>query len=302
MKTVAVFEKLYNLTPLARINSIAMSMFTKSSHASNKLFDKPFNGNSLECQASIRSIIESEIIPRLLKSERIDTSHGSKARPLRPLPTDAEVETFVNLCIASDPQSGQAFVDRMLQEGLNTEHIFLDLITPAARYMGKQWETDGMDFSQVTYGLVRLQAIAHAVGFAFQDGPIIRGEVKRAMIASAPGSEHILGATIVAEFFRKDGWQVVVEISPSAQELVQAARHEWFDTIGLSVSIEQQLRGLGQLVHKIKSESRNPRVAVLLGGPIFTTQELQAATFGAGAICTNAKEAVALALSLQPND
>jgi methanogenic corrinoid protein MtbC1 len=185
---------------------------------------------------------------------------------------------------------------------LNTEHIFLELITPAARYLGVQWETDGLDFSQVTHGLVRLHAIAHEIGFAYQDGPLVKGDVKRVMIASAPGSEHILGPTIVAEFFRKEGWQVVVEISPSANELVQAVGNEWFDTVGLSVSIEQQLTDLAMLVAQIKRFSRNPRVAVLLGGPIFTIRDLKAIDFGAGAICTNAKDAVALALSLQHND
>ena len=218
------------------------------------------------------------------------------------MPTEKEVETFVTLCISQDPLAAQVFVNRMLAEGLNTEHIFLELITPAARYLGTQWESDRMDFTQVTHGLVRLHAIAHEIGFAYQDGPLIKGDVKRVMIASAPGSEHLLGPTIVAEFFRKEGWQVVVEISPSAKELVQAVGNEWFDTVGLSVSIEQQLTDLAMLVAQIKRFSRNPRVAVLLGGPIFTIRDLEATTFGAGGICTNAKEAVSLALSLQPND
>lgn len=277
-------------------------MVYKSSSGYSDDFSKKYKGIPSECQSSILSIIESEIIPRLLKAEQVDTSQPNRAPASREMPSPQEIETFVNLCISHDQHVAQAFVNRMLAEGLNTEHIFLELITPAARYLGDQWESDGMDFSQVTHGLVRLHAIAHEIGFAYQDGPLIQGDVKRAMIASAPGSEHILGPTIVAEFFRKEGWQVVVEISPSANELVQAVSNEWFDTVGLSVSIEQQLTDLAMLVAKIKRFSRNPRVAVLLGGPIFTIRDLQATDFGAGGICTNAKEAVALALSLQPND
>ena len=106
----------------------------------------------------------------------------------------------------------------------------------------------------------------------------------------------------MADFFRKEGWQVVIEISSSKKELVQAVENEWFDTVGLSVSIASQLADLGDLVDKIKRCSRNPRIVVLLGGPIFIVENLQASDFGASGICVDAKEAVSLALALQPTD
>ena len=220
----------------------------------------------------------------------------------RAMPSKEEIHSFVNLCVSPDPHAAQIFVNRLLKEGLNTEHVFLELITPAARELGTQWDLDRMDFVDVTHGLVRLHAIAHEIGFAYRDGPVVQGDVKRVMIASAPGSKHLLGPTIVADFFRKEGWQVVVEISSSKKELVQAVENEWFDTVGLSVSIAPQLVDLGDLVDQIKRCSRNPRLVVLLGGPIFTVQNFQASDFGASVICIDAKEAVSLALALQPTD
>ena len=218
------------------------------------------------------------------------------------MPSKEEINSFVNLCVSPDPHAAQIFVNRLLKEGLNTEHIFLELITPAARELGNQWDLDRMDFVDVTHGLVRLHAIAHEIGFAYRDGPVVQGDIKRVMIASAPGSKHSLGPTIVADFFRKEGWQVVIEISSSKKELVQAVENEWFDTVGLSVSIASQLADLGDLVDKIKRCSRNPRIVVLLGGPIFIVENLQASDFGASGICVDAKEAVSLALALQPTD
>jgi methanogenic corrinoid protein MtbC1 len=305
MNPAAVLQKLNRLAPMAPIEKMtwmAMSLFSKNSAASNDQFSQYKKGSASDCQFSIQSIIESEIIPRLLKSEKVTPSHLSLVASTRALPTEEEIEKFVHLCISLSPQESQNFVDRLIEEGLSTEDIFLELITPAARYLGTQWELDHMDFTQVTHGLVRLHSIAHQIGFEYKDGPLIQGDVKRAMIASAPGSEHILGPTIVAEFFKKEGWQVVVEISPSIKELVHAVSNEWFDTVGLSVSIEQQLEDLSELIQQIKKQSRNPRVAVLLGGPIFMIQDLKASDFGAGGICTDAKQAVELARSLQPND
>lgn len=279
-----------------------MSMFTDHSVASNDDHTKAFKGDPAECKSSIFSIIEAQIIPRLLKAERMIGSELPLVTASRAMPSTEEIHSFVNLCVSPDPLVAQIFVNRLLKEGLNTEHIFLELITPAARELGTQWELDRMDFVDVTHGLVRLHAIAHEIGFAYQDGPVLQGEIKRIMIASAPGSEHLLGPTIVADFFRKAAWQVVVEIASSKKQLVQAVENEWFDTVGLSVSIAPQLTDLADLVDQIKQRSRNPRVVVLLGGPIFTVQNLQASDFDAAGICVDAKEAVSLALALQPTD
>jgi len=281
---------------------MAMSMFTDRSVDSSDDFPKALKGDPAECQSSILSIIEAQIIPRLLKAERVNGNNLTLVPASRAMPSKEEIDSFVELCVSQDPFVAMIFVNKLLEEGLNTEHIFLELITPAARALGTQWDLDRMDFVDVTHGLVRLHAIAHEIGFAYQDGPVLQGEIKRIMIASAPGSEHLLGPTIVADFFRKAAWQVVIEISSSKKQLVQAVENEWFDTVGLSVSIAPQLTDLADLVDQIKQRSRNPRVVVLLGGPIFTVQNLQASDFGAAGICVDAKEAVSLALALQPTD
>jgi methanogenic corrinoid protein MtbC1 len=303
MINAAVFPDLTRLAaPLTEWTSMAMSMFSQGSAASNENFRETFKGTPSECQASILAVIESEIVPRLLRAQRVDKSHLSLVPSTRAMPTQQEIAAFLELCIGPEPMAAQAFVDRLLQDGLNTEHIFLELITPAARALGARWDDDTLDFMQVTHGLVQLHAITHEIGFAYEQGPRIQGDIKRAMIASAPGSEHLLGPTIVSEFFRRGGWQVVVEISPSAKELAQAVASEWFDTVGLSVSINQQLNGLDALVTQIRQRSRNPRLSVLLGGPIFTVRDFQASAFGADGICTDAKDAVAMAIATLPQD
>jgi methanogenic corrinoid protein MtbC1 len=301
MNSANVLDRLVNL-PVSKFTWMAMSMFSERSPASNDDLPKAFKGDPDECQTSILSIIEAQIIPRLLKAERVIGAKLTLVPASRAMPSKEEIHHFVSLCVSPDPLAAQIFVNKLLKEGLNTEHIFLELITPAARELGTQWDLDRMDFVDVTHGLVRLHAIAHEIGFAYRDGPVVQGDVKRVMIASAPGSKHLLGPTIVADFFRKEGWQVVIEISSSKKELVQAVENEWFDTVGLSVSIASQLTDLGDLVDQIKRCSRNPRLVVLLGGPIFTVQNFQASDFGASVICIDAKEAVSLALAFQPTD
>ena len=254
------------------------------------------------CQFPVLSIVESQIIPRLLNAEKTRTRHLSLVSSSRVLPSQKEIAKFANLCVSQDPKVAQAFVNHFLAKGLSKEDIFLELIAPAARYLGSQWDDDCMDFSQVNLGLIRLHAIANEFRLDCKEGRFAKVKVKRVLIACAPGSLHMLGTTIVADFFREKGWQVVVSIPSSANELVQAVSQEWFDVVGLSISMAEQLTTLADLIKQFKSSSLNPRVAVVLGGPIFALKESRAIDFGADDICVNAKHAVGVAESLLPND
>jgi len=277
-------------------------MASKNLIRSNIVFPHKHRRTNFECQSSILSIVESQIIPRLLVSERIGKPHLTLVSSSKAMPSKKEIEIFTDLCSSDSSKDAQSFVDDLLNKGLSKEDIFLELITPAAQYLGSQWDDDRMDFSQVNLGLVRLHSIANEIRCTSKSDQFAKGKARRVMMASAPGSMHMLGTTIVADFFRKEDWQVVVAISSSANELVQTVSNEWFDVLGLSLSIDQQLTGLADLIDQLKSLSLNPRMVVMLGGPIFSAKKLDANDFGANGICDNAKHAVGLAVSLLPKD
>jgi methylmalonyl-CoA mutase cobalamin-binding domain/chain len=101
-----------------------------------------------------------------------------------------------------------------------------------------------------------------------------------------------LGLTIVADFFRQAGAEVILEISSSESELLRAVANEWFDVVGISVALQAQLLILPELIRHLRSHSGNPNVRVVLGGPIFLMQACKPEDLGADAIFTDAREAV----------
>jgi methanogenic corrinoid protein MtbC1 len=241
------------------------------------------------CRHLISSVIETQIIPRLLQAHPNGAGRLTQENDQTIRIPESDVVEFANLCLLNDAILANSFADQLVRDG----------ITPAARYLGVAWETDTADFVQVTNGLMRMHEITHRIGFEYQAGPRKPGPRNRIMLACAPGSQHILGLTIVSEFFNKEGWQTVVEISSSAEGLIHAAANEWFDVIGISVAIESQLDGLETLVTGIRKASQNANVAILLGGPIFTLRHFDATEFGACEICTDPKVAVKLALVIK---
>jgi len=125
MINAAVFPDISRLAaPLTEWTSMAMSMFSQGSAASNEDFRETFKGTPAECQASILAVIESEIVPRLLGAQRVDKSHLSLVPSTRAMPTQQEIAVFLKLCIGPEPMAAQALVGCLLKDGLNTEHIF----------------------------------------------------------------------------------------------------------------------------------------------------------------------------------
>jgi methylmalonyl-CoA mutase cobalamin-binding subunit len=68
--------------------------------------------------------------------------------------------------------------------------------------------------------------------------------------------------------------------------------NEWFDVVGISVALEAQLQALPDLIAHLRTSSGNPKVRVVLGGPIFLRHEVSPEDLGADAIFTDAREAV----------
>lgn len=258
--------------------------------------------SAAHCKTSLLSVIESQIIPRLLDAHQGPALSELDSKEVPSVAaTPQDMQDFATACIDVDSQAVFTQVDVLCEKGLSAQTIFLDVITPAARHLGDLWSEDKLDFTVVAQGLLRMHHAMRHLGYETQDGPQTAGDVRRIMLASAPGSQHILGLAMVAEFFRGDGWQVVVEISTTENALLSAVSHEWFDVVGLSVGLLEQLPNISELIARLKKASRNPHIFVILGGPALLESANKTIAFGADGISVNAAEAVNLAGDLLKN-
>ena len=301
-----MINSLSNLIPVgSRLSLNGLSNLVLSAFDSGASRKSKFqNSDSLDissgenCHKSLLSVIESQIIPRLMDAhpgQGLQTSDGPAASRQF---TEAELEVFSTICLSNDPEESLQHVKNIIAQGVSLESIFLDLITPAARWLGRQWEEDKMDFTAVTHGLMRMHQITRNLGYVNTQSPQTGSEVKRILLACTPGSMHILGLVIVAEFFRGDGWQVVLDIAPTEISLVQALKREWFDMIGLSVGLVEQLAELPSLIAKLKSQALNPSTLVILGGPATLLSAEIVTKSGADGVAAQADLAVELANGL----
>ena len=257
------------------------------------------NKNSKDsCQASLMEILESQIIPNLLKVNESASPFFSTDRIRTNLPTQEEIARFAQLCIESDADAPDTFVQSLMAEGLDSEAIFLHLLAPAARHLGYLWDEDMCDFTQVTIGLVRMQQMTLRLGTEFQEKRKLAMDGMRALFAPVPGSQHTFGVLMVSEFFRREGWQVWMELGSSESVLLAAVEKDWFDVIGLSVGIEAHVESLTDTIRHIRLSSANRNAKILIGGPLLALSPDLYKEVGADGAASDAATAVELAQSL----
>jgi methanogenic corrinoid protein MtbC1 len=103
---------------------------------------------------------------------------------------------------------------------------------------------------------------------------------------------------MVAEFFRRAGWNLCTGPFSSHQELTSLVHNHWFDVIGFSVSSDRRLEELKKDIHDIRRGSRNPNVGIMLGGPMMMAQPGLVASMGADMMSSDATIAPQQARSL----
>ncbi len=242
---------------------------------------------------SINSIIEAEIIPRLLMAHSgggvaRDSSHGFTIDP-------SDAQRFATLPLQLEAAGLLEEVDAFLEQGASVDSICLDLLAPAARRLGEMWEEDECDFVDVTMGLWRLQEVMREVA---RRSPPIGGALSKprsALFAAMPGDQHSFGAIMIEDVFARAGWQSQVIPRPERRELLDAVAHRSFDLVGLTLSRDCPSSAVSKLVKAIRSVSANPNVAVLIGGRMVNQNPAIVAEVGADGTGVDARAALQVA-------
>ncbi len=278
----------------------AASMFERSSsevhlRRNNALYpDRPFQDRGRTWDRDLASVVEAEIIPRLMLAHRADP------RSERPgiLPTPDQIAEFAALVLAPDCEDVESRIVVLIEDGLALDSLLLDLLAPTARHLGHLWEEDLCDFAELTIAMGRLQRIMHDLTARFRSEPAPDPHGRSIFLMACPGETHSFGLSLIERFFLDAGWDVTSAAHELHPDPIRTARTGWFDVIGVSLGSETLLPALARMVAELRRASRNPSVRVMVGGPIFTENPDHSVLVGADATASDARVAISIAESL----
>lgn len=204
------------------------------------------------------------------------------------------------LCQASllGSQQTSELVHQWLAAGVDIEDVYLDGITPAARLVGQWWCDDLMDFATGSLAYARLRHLLFELSPAFLKNASSQAAGLSCCIVGAFQTQHTMGSFMLSEFFRRTGWQVNLLECDSADELLKKMVSDWYDLLAISLSSEQQLPTIRQLVKQIRRSSANPRLQILAGGPLVAACPELLENLGVELVTQDARAAQDKALEL----
>jgi methanogenic corrinoid protein MtbC1 len=208
------------------------------------------------------------------------------------------VSEFGELVLGRDEQAPLAFLEQKLSKEASLDELYLDLLAPTARFLGGLWDVDACDFTAVTLGLCRLHRVLRELDSAFVSQAETEPSGLPVLLVPAPGEQHMFGLLMVAEFFRRAGWNVWSGSLATRGELAAMVRNEWFAVVGFSLSCESRLDALASAIQLVRRESCNRSIGVLVGGHAFTENPDLVSRVGADAMAVDARQAPLQAQSL----
>ena len=239
--------------------------------------------------------IEDEIIPRLMLAHRAGLEPvfrpAGAAHPI----TEEDVKQFAKLVLSHEEDVAFASIETLRSRDVSVERIYLELLAPTARYLGELWNEDLCNFTDVTVGLGRLQRVLRELSPALGRSVEHPSQGRRVLLLPSPGEQHTFGLVMVAEFFRRAGWDVTGGAWAAGADAAELVAGEWFDVIGFSLGAEVHLNALAECIAAVRHATCNQDLAILVGGPLFGLHPEFVGQVGANGMTIDGHEAPALA-------
>ena len=173
-------------------------------------------------------------------------SRDSTVKDLAQPPSEADLEKLCLAFISDDELAAPRIISGLRADGTSAEVIYLQHLAAAARMLGEWWTADKVNFTQVTFASGRMFAIMRSLKHLFE--PATTVQHKHALFASVPGEDHTLGVRMAADLFRKDGWDIDLQVGLDHDALIERIEQNPTGIVGLSISGEHSIDALSRLV------------------------------------------------------
>ena len=182
---------------------------------------------------------------------------------------EEEINRIADLLLNAEEDAFEYAIKTHKAHGIPIDYIVLDLIPEIARKLGKHWEEDSLSFADVSIGVNKLERVIYKLDYLFQANQLERQQNKSIFVSGCPGSQHSLGTLIFANFLTFSGWQVHRPNKVNIDSMVEGVESKNHQALAISVATNEQLEQLPNLISLLRQKSKNPKIIVLIGGPLY---------------------------------
>ena len=240
----------------------------------------------------LQRTLQSVVIPDLVRRR---TGAQSPHTPVESLSAEALAD-LAHASLDSLP-AVELKLEQLLAQGWDMERLYLQGIAATARQLGQWWLSDQIHFANLTLAVGRLQELVlrWEGRFLRSAEPLPGAHQRVALLAGDFQDQHSLGLLMLQAFFKRDGWQVHPTAGMKEATLLAHVKTFHVDLLGLSVATDRRLPHTRQLIEALRQASLNPKLQVMVGGPLLMAHPEMAHDLGGDFLGQEADQASKLA-------
>lgn len=234
--------------------------------------------------------LESGVVTELAREVvRRLAEHPKRAHLSDHHATGPEIDLLVKALLSDRHAAASDILSGLQADGLPLSEVYIGYISGAARRLGQLWDDNEISFLQVTLATSRLTAIICGLKKVFYDQ---EGSPKRrALFAACPGESHVMGVSMAADLFRREGWEIDLEIGQDHDDLLMAQHLGDYPVIGLSASSDAMILPLARFIRAARLLT--PGALIYVAGEITHLHADIATTVGADGVLNDPVTALA---------
>jgi methanogenic corrinoid protein MtbC1 len=199
--------------------------------------------------------------------------------------------TYLDAIRRGDRRAAFEVVDRALDSGSDLRALYMDVVQPAMREIGRLWQTNVLSVAEEHLATAISQA---AMGRIFERTFEWRDVRTPTLIAACADTErHQIGLRMLCDLLELDGWDTkYLGASVPIEDLVDIARKQSPDVIAISATIAPHVPRVRDAIAAIRRATLEKQPIIAVGGRVFFTDPSLAEKIGADVTATDASEAV----------
>ena len=201
-------------------------------------------------------------------------------------------DAYLDALRRGERRAAFALVDQALDEGASLREVYLEVLQPAMREIGRLWQVNELSVAEEHLAT----AIAQATMSRSFDRVFVWRDVRTPVLVAACADEerHQLGLRMLCDLLELDGWETsYLGASVPVESLVDLVRKQQPDALAISATVAPSVPRVRNAIAAIRAADLPRQPVIAVGGRAFLDDPGLASRSGAALPAAHAGDAVA---------
>ncbi len=202
-------------------------------------------------------------------------------------------ESYLNACLQFKYDNAMNEIQRAVGNGVSVYEIYLEVITPVMRELGRLWHLNKITVGHEHYCTAVTQMVMATL---FPSIFNATQKKRRLILTCVAGELHEIGARLVSDLFEMNGWDTIfMGADAPIESVIDTLIEHNANVLAISVTMVSNLGALTEMIEAVRATPACSKVKILVGGGALNIDNSLWQELGADGWAVDGPSAVAYA-------